>query len=90
MEHRLPNLRAKQAFLPVFREDRDSGLQARWAHRQECLRVRFGAHRAPFTVYSPAYFRAVGPMYGMSQRDPENALIIAITMMTRKARWTSA
>ena len=39
---------------------------------------------------SPAYFRAIGPMYGISQRDPENALIIAITMMTRKARWTSA
>ena len=33
----------------------------------------------------PAYFRAIGPMYGISQRDPENALIIAITMTTRKA-----
>jgi hypothetical protein len=34
---RKPSLCAKQAFLPVSREHRDSRLKARWAHRQACL-----------------------------------------------------
>jgi len=46
MEHRLPSLCAKQAFLPVSFAHKNSRLKARWAHRQACL-----CSRKAFALY---------------------------------------